>query len=117
MPVLTSIVKIEVDNVEGEGISIYVVPGNAQPVDLIIGRRWLDLPHIAYVRIRKRFHIGYREDQPFRNFPIDEKIDRVCFKASETAQLESESFQIKNSSQQKMIGNLANDLKIVKNEI
>ncbi|GBN46250.1 hypothetical protein AVEN_52741-1 [Araneus ventricosus] len=55
MPALTSMGRIpddiEVDNVKREGISIYVVPDEAQPVDIIIGRTWLDLPHIAYTRI------------------------------------------------------------------
>ncbi|GBM34442.1 hypothetical protein AVEN_226855-1 [Araneus ventricosus] len=65
----------------------------------------------------KRVHIGYREDELFRNFPIDEKVNRVCVKRLETAQLESESLQIKDFSKQKIIGNLANDLKMVKNEL
>ncbi|GBM36908.1 hypothetical protein AVEN_130591-1 [Araneus ventricosus] len=121
MPALTSIGKIkaniEVDNVKGESISIYVIPDDAKSVDLIIRRTWLDLPHIAYTKIGKKVHIRYREDEPFRNFPIDENINQICLKALETAQLEKEILQIKNSSQQKMIGNLGNDLKMVKNEI
>ncbi|GBL99176.1 hypothetical protein AVEN_140648-1 [Araneus ventricosus] len=64
MPALTSIgrikANIEVDNVKVENISIYVVPDDAQSVDLIIGRTWLDLPHIAYTKIGERVHIGYR---------------------------------------------------------
>ncbi|GBN74905.1 hypothetical protein AVEN_56242-1 [Araneus ventricosus] len=121
MPALTSIGRIkadiEVDNVKAENISIYVVPDDAQSVDLIIGRTWLDLPHIAYTKIGKRVHIGYREDELFRNFPIDEKVNPVCLKRLETSQSESESLQIKDTSQQKMMGNLANDLKMVKNEL
>ncbi|GBM25418.1 hypothetical protein AVEN_245825-1 [Araneus ventricosus] len=62
MPALTSIGRIkadiEVDNVKAENISIYVVPDDAQSVDLIIGRTWLDLPHIAYTKIGERVHIG-----------------------------------------------------------
>ncbi|GBM91110.1 hypothetical protein AVEN_226594-1 [Araneus ventricosus] len=65
----------------------------------------------------KRVHIGYREDELFRNFPIDEKVNRVCLKRLETSQLENGSLQIKDSSQKIMIGNLANDLKMVKNEL
>ncbi|GBO14315.1 hypothetical protein AVEN_223155-1 [Araneus ventricosus] len=103
MPALTSIGRIkadiEVDSVKAENISIYVVPDYAQSVDLIIGRTWLDLPHIAYTKIGKRVHIGYREDELFRNFPIDEKINPVCLKRLETAQSESESLQIKDTSQ------------------
>ncbi|GBO44891.1 hypothetical protein AVEN_79208-1 [Araneus ventricosus] len=120
MPALTSIGRIkadiEVDNVNAENISIYVVPNDAQSVDLIIGRTWLDL-HIAYTKIGKRVHIGYREDELFRNFPIDEKVNPVCLKRLETAQLESETLQIKDTSQQKMMGNLVNDLKMVRNEL
>ncbi|GBM12807.1 hypothetical protein AVEN_247580-1 [Araneus ventricosus] len=47
----------------------------------------------------------------------DGKVNRVCLKRLETAQLESESLQIKDFFQQKMIGNLANDLKMVRNEL
>ncbi|GBN07842.1 hypothetical protein AVEN_191551-1 [Araneus ventricosus] len=121
MPALTSIGRIkadiEVDNVNARNISIYVVPDDAQSFDLIIGRTWFDLPHIAYTKMGKRVHIGYREDELFRNFPIDEKVNRVCLKRLETSQLENESLQIEDSSQQKMIGNLANDLKMVKNKL
>ncbi|GBN36627.1 hypothetical protein AVEN_274373-1 [Araneus ventricosus] len=121
MPALTSIGRIkayiEVDSAETKNISIYVVPDDAQSVDLIIGRTWLDLPHIAYTKIGKRVHIGYREDELFRNFPIDEKVNPVCLKRLETAQLQSERLQIKDTSQQKMMGNLAGDLKMVKNEL
>ncbi|GBN22651.1 hypothetical protein AVEN_237337-1 [Araneus ventricosus] len=113
MPALTSIGRIiayiEVDNVKAENISIYVVPDDVQSVDLIIGRTWLNLPHIAYTKMGKRVHIGYREDELFRNFPIDEKVNRVCLKRLETAQLESESLQIKDTSQQRMMGNLADE--------
>ncbi|GBM61535.1 hypothetical protein AVEN_72448-1 [Araneus ventricosus] len=65
MPALTSIGRIkadiEVDNVKAENIIIYVVPDDAQSVDLIIGRTWLDRPHITYAKIGKRVHIGYRD--------------------------------------------------------
>ncbi|GBM37956.1 hypothetical protein AVEN_46258-1 [Araneus ventricosus] len=121
MPTLTSIGRIkadiEVDNVKAENISIYVVPDDAQSVDLIIGRTWLDLPHISYTKIRKRVHTGYRGDELFRNFPIDEKVNPVYLKRLETVQSESESLQIKDTSQQKMMDNLADDLKMVKNEL
>ncbi|GBM74690.1 hypothetical protein AVEN_77556-1 [Araneus ventricosus] len=121
MPELTSIGRInadiEVDNVKAENISIYIVPDGAQSFDLIIGRTWLDLLHIAYTKVGKSVHIGYREDELFRNLSIDEKVNPVCLKRLETSQLENESLQIKDSSQQKMIGNLADDLKMVKYEL
>ncbi|GBM88110.1 hypothetical protein AVEN_17092-1, partial [Araneus ventricosus] len=79
MPALTSIGRIkadiEVDNVKDEGISVYLVPDDAHSVDLIIGRTWLNLPHIAHTKIGIRVHIGYQEDELFRNFPIDEKVN------------------------------------------
>ncbi|GBM23647.1 hypothetical protein AVEN_117396-1 [Araneus ventricosus] len=121
MPALTSIGRIKadikVDNVKTKNISICVVPDDVQSFDLIIGRTWLDLPHIADTKMGKRVHIGYREDELFRNFQIDEKVNRISLKRLERSQLENESLQIKDSSQQKMIGNLANDLKMVKNEL
>ncbi|GBN66261.1 hypothetical protein AVEN_58131-1 [Araneus ventricosus] len=121
MPALMSIRRIkadiEVDSVKAKNINIYVVPDDAQSFDLIIGRTWLDLPHIAYTKLGKRVHIGYRDNELFRNFPIVEKVNQVRTKRLETAQLESESLQIKDTSQQKMMGNLADDLKMVKNEL
>ncbi|GBN37491.1 hypothetical protein AVEN_36526-1 [Araneus ventricosus] len=58
MAALTSIERIkaaiEVDNVKAESIRIYVVPDDAQSDDLIIGRTWPDLPHIAYAKNRKK---------------------------------------------------------------
>ncbi|GBM14552.1 hypothetical protein AVEN_152719-1 [Araneus ventricosus] len=120
MPALTSIGRIkadiEVDNVKAENISICIVPDVSQSVDLIIGRTWLDLPHIAYTKIGERVHIGYREDEMFRNIPIDEKVNPVCLERLGTAQSESESLQIKDTSQQKIMGNLADDLKMKKNK-
>ncbi|GBM16437.1 hypothetical protein AVEN_94931-1 [Araneus ventricosus] len=99
MPALTSIGRIkadiEVDNVKAKNISIYVVPDDAQSYDLIIGRTWLDLPHIAYTKMGKRVHIGYRENELFRNFPIVEKVNRVCLKHLDTSQLENESLSSK----------------------
>ncbi|GBM30432.1 hypothetical protein AVEN_109542-1 [Araneus ventricosus] len=83
-----------IHNERGEGISIYVVTDEAQPVDLIIGRTWLDLPHIAYTRIGKRIYIGYREDEPFRNFPTDENINRICLKALEDTKLEKNTVNL-----------------------
>ncbi|GBM71574.1 hypothetical protein AVEN_82965-1 [Araneus ventricosus] len=78
---------------------------------------WDGHGHITYAKIGKRVHIGYREDELFRNFRIDEKVNPVCLKGLETAQLESESLEIIDSSQQKMMGNLANDLKMIMNEL
>ncbi|GBM62946.1 hypothetical protein AVEN_160226-1 [Araneus ventricosus] len=120
MPALTSIGRIkadiEVHNVKAKNIRIYVVPDDAQSVDLIIGPTWLDLFHITYTKIGERVHIGYREDELFRNFPIDEKVNPVCLERLETAQSESDSLQIKETSQQKMMGNLVDDLKMEKNK-
>ncbi|GBN86637.1 hypothetical protein AVEN_204119-1 [Araneus ventricosus] len=47
-------------------------------------------------------------------FPIDEKVNPVCL---ETVESESESLQTKDTSQQNMMGNSADDLKMVKNEL
>ncbi|GBN82214.1 hypothetical protein AVEN_45109-1 [Araneus ventricosus] len=65
----------------------------------------------------ERVHNGYREDELFRNVLIDEKGNPVCLERLETAQSESESLRIKDASQHKMMGNLADDLKIVKHEL
>ncbi len=101
VPAVTTIGRIEadieVDNVIGRCISIYIVPDNAQPVDFIIGRTWLDLPYIAYARIGKGFHIGYREEEPFSNFLIDEKVDRIRLKVLVTTELDKNTVNLVRS--------------------
>ncbi|GBN90801.1 hypothetical protein AVEN_216093-1 [Araneus ventricosus] len=72
---------------------------------------------ITHNKRGERVHIGYRKDELFRNFPIDVKVNPVCLERLETAQAESESLQIKDTSQLRMMGNLADDLKMVKNEL
>lgn len=64
-------VDIEIDGVVGENVLLLVVPDIVQPVELLVGRTWTELPYIAYVRIDNTFKVGYRNDMPFRDLIID----------------------------------------------
>ncbi|GFT52715.1 retrovirus-related Pol polyprotein from transposon 17.6 [Nephila pilipes] len=91
---------IEADDVKGQGISIYIFLGNAHPVDLIIGRTWLNLLQIAYARLGKRFHTEYLKDETFSNLVINEKINRICLKALKATKLEKKTVNLVSSKEE-----------------
>ncbi|GBM64360.1 hypothetical protein AVEN_11013-1 [Araneus ventricosus] len=53
-----------------------------------------EVKKILLKRIGDRVHIGYREDEPFRNFPIDENLSRICLKALEATKLEKNTIDL-----------------------
>ncbi|GFU25807.1 CCHC-type domain-containing protein [Nephila pilipes] len=64
-PVTQSLGMIIVDEIEealANNVYVFIVPDSTQPIDLLVGRPFLDLPHIAYTRIGEEFRIGYVEE-------------------------------------------------------
>lgn len=82
-----SMVDLEIDGVVGKDVNILIVSDVAQPVDLLVGRTFLDLPYIAYARVGENLHIGYAEDYPFINLECNEGNTKVKIKATETVQI------------------------------
>lgn len=52
---------IKVDEVSAESIKIMIVPDDAQPTDVIIGRSFTDLENIVYFRIDDKLEFKYRK--------------------------------------------------------
>lgn len=75
-PVLTTHMKIAkeitLDNVTAK-VDVFVVPKNAQEVDVILGRTFTEQTHLAYYRVGDQLVFGYSETQPFCDFPEADK--------------------------------------------
>lgn len=69
--------KIAIDNVCAEDIELLVVPQAAQSTDLLIGRSYSELPHIAYARKGDRFVFGYAEEHPFKNLDVSFMVKKT----------------------------------------
>ncbi|GFS62922.1 CCHC-type domain-containing protein [Nephila pilipes] len=62
-----TVIDFQIEDVVGKDIYVLIVPDSTQPVDLIVGRPFLDLSYIAYARVGEKLHIGYAKDYPFIN--------------------------------------------------
>lgn len=56
---------------EADGIKLHVVPDFAQPIDVIVGRTFTELPNVAYVRINDMHVFGYSDNGPFRDMVLN----------------------------------------------
>lgn len=56
---------VTLDEVEEE-VEALIVPDSSQPMDLVIGRTFTELPWVAYVKIGEQLHFGYKHEDPFR---------------------------------------------------
>lgn len=60
----TTTLKIKLDEVE-ETVDIIVVPDKVQPVEMLIGRNFTELPEISYIKFGETLHFGYKTELPF----------------------------------------------------
>ncbi|GFU32379.1 uncharacterized protein NPIL_83911 [Nephila pilipes] len=51
-------VDLQIEEALANNAYVFIVPDSTQPIDLLIGRPFLDLPHIAYARIGEELRIG-----------------------------------------------------------
>jgi len=82
-----AIVDLKIDDVTAKDIPVLIVPDSAQPVDLLVGRTFLDLPYIAYARVGDNLHIGYAKDYPFIELDCVEENSCIKLKADETTKI------------------------------
>ena len=70
--------SITIDGCRAEEIIFRVVPDDLQPYDLIIGRNFTELPHMAYFKLDDKFTFQNRDDFIFSENPKIEadKSDR-----------------------------------------
>ncbi|KAK9505798.1 hypothetical protein O3M35_009782 [Rhynocoris fuscipes] len=62
---------LSIDDVIGIEIKLLIVPDAAQIYNVIIGRSWLDQPHIAFYSIGGLLKFGYREQDPFKQLEME----------------------------------------------
>lgn len=76
-PALTSTAKVnvmlEVDRVKAN-VELWVLEETAQSADIIVGRSFTELPHVAYAKIKDKLILGKRDDELFR--PLNEMYTR-----------------------------------------
>lgn len=53
--------KFKVDDVEAEDIDLHVVPDYAQPINVIVGKAFTELPNVAYILIDDKLVFGYSD--------------------------------------------------------
>lgn len=87
----TLCLDIEIDGVVGKRIGVLVVPDKAQPVELLVGRPWLELPDIAYMKIGEQLIIKYTDS--FNNIVIDPPT-HVKITVAETTKLNQNSINL-----------------------
>ena len=59
-----------VDDCSAECVSFRVVPDDVQPYDVIVGRNFTELPHVAYFKIGDKLIFGNRDDFIFSENPV-----------------------------------------------
>lgn len=70
-----TISKVTIDGTVAEKVVLLVVPDTAQSVDMLIGRTWTGLPHIAYLKINDSLLIGDKNKPPFSDMQIDNLVN------------------------------------------
>lgn len=83
--------SIATNGVVEENVQLLVVPSNAQETDLLIGRTYTELKHIAYVRKDDKLVFGYADDQPFCDINVDELVQNEQYKSVEAVTIRGKS--------------------------
>lgn len=65
------LLKLAINNVEAKNVELLVVPNDVQDTDLIVGRTYTELDHIAYMRKGDTFLFGYADEQPFKDIDVN----------------------------------------------
>lgn len=61
--------NVSIDGVFANDIELRIVPDDSQPVDMIIGRTFTELPHVVYMKIDDELIFKHRND-PFSNLQL-----------------------------------------------
>ncbi|GFU00120.1 hypothetical protein NPIL_112921 [Nephila pilipes] len=51
-------VDLQIEEALANNVYVFIIPDSTQPVDLLVGDPYLDLPHIAYASISEELRIG-----------------------------------------------------------
>ncbi|GFU48804.1 uncharacterized protein NPIL_280181 [Nephila pilipes] len=89
-------IDLQIEEVLANNISVFTVPGSTQPVDLLVGRLFLDSSRIDYARIGGELLIRYVKDYPFINLNSVKATPCIESKAAET--IRSEFIKVKKEN-------------------
>ncbi|GFU03884.1 glycine receptor subunit alpha-3, partial [Nephila pilipes] len=78
-------VDIQIEEALANNIYVFIIPNSTQPVDLLVGRPFLDLLPIAHIRIGDELRIGYVKDYLFLNLNSIKTTPCIESKGAETA--------------------------------
>ncbi|GFU41751.1 hypothetical protein NPIL_631061 [Nephila pilipes] len=92
-------VDLQIEEALANIVYVFIVPDSTQPVDLLVGGPFLDLPHVAYARIGEELRIGYVKDYQFLNLHIVKATPCIESKAAETARSERIKVKEENKKQ------------------
>ncbi|GFU09347.1 hypothetical protein NPIL_128291 [Nephila pilipes] len=81
-------VDLQIEEALANNVYAFIVPDSTQPVDLLIGRPFLGLPHIDYARIGGELRIRYVKEYPFLNLNSVKATPCIESKTAETARNE-----------------------------
>ncbi|GFS62098.1 retrovirus-related Pol polyprotein from transposon 17.6 [Nephila pilipes] len=90
------VVDLQIEEVLGKNIHVLIVPDSKQPVVLLVGHPFLDLPYVAYARVDEELHIGYKEDNLLINFDCTKGTPCIESKAVETTAWELTNVEEEN---------------------
>lgn len=77
-----NVLDVSVDGVVGRDHEVIVVPDNVIPVDVLVGRTWLILPHVNYYKKGEELVFESSGDVP--NFVAIERPERIACVADRT---------------------------------
>lgn len=81
---------IEVDGVSAK-VELWVVANNAQTADVIVGRTYTELPHVAYLKVGENLIFGRQDDELFKKVL---PVRRVNLKVIENGELKQDTVNL-----------------------
>ena len=79
-------VNLTVDDVSAK-VEVFIVNDDAQAYDLIVGRSWLQQPHIVFIKKDDAVIVGDRDQSPFCEIQISEDNTKIELRAEKNVQL------------------------------
>ncbi|GFT65040.1 retrovirus-related Pol polyprotein from transposon 17.6 [Nephila pilipes] len=64
---LSMITDLQIEEALANNVDVFIVPDSPRPVDLLVGRQYIDLPRIAYAVIGGKLQMNYAKDYTFLN--------------------------------------------------
>ncbi|KAG0413775.1 hypothetical protein HPB47_009073 [Ixodes persulcatus] len=80
---------MDIDGVTGKNIPIFVVPDEAQSVDLLVGRTFTELPYVTYARLGGCLRFWHKSQCPFSYLEPLSDDPKLIVKTTERSTLQA----------------------------